>query len=81
MSKRYELPIRRAETVTAVSRSSRSCVDGTGCTLHFLGYGDWTGPASATLIGVGMTWRSPENFTPPRPVVEFEDRRATGSYF
>ena len=21
--------------------------------LHLLGYGDWTGPASATLIGVG----------------------------
>ncbi|MFK0258583.1 ArsO family NAD(P)H-dependent flavin-containing monooxygenase [Streptomyces sp. NPDC090445] len=25
--------------------------------LHFLGYGDWTGPASATLIGVGRTAR------------------------
>ncbi|MGW5051454.1 hypothetical protein [Actinokineospora sp. NPDC004072] len=23
--------------------------------LHLLGYGDWTGPASATLIGVGPT--------------------------
>ena len=23
--------------------------------LHLLGYGDWTGPASATLIGVGRT--------------------------
>lgn len=26
--------------------------------LHLLGYGDWTGPASATLIGVGPTARS-----------------------
>ena len=23
--------------------------------LHLLGYGDWTGPGSATLIGVGRT--------------------------
>ena len=23
--------------------------------LHLLGYGDWTGPASATLIGAGRT--------------------------
>ena len=27
-------------------------------TLVFLGYGDWTGPASATLIGVGRTARA-----------------------
>lgn len=26
--------------------------------LHLLGYGDWTGPASATLIGVGRTARA-----------------------
>ncbi|MEV7184511.1 FAD-dependent oxidoreductase [Kitasatospora sp. NPDC093102] len=25
--------------------------------VHLLGYGDWTGPASATLIGVGRTAR------------------------
>jgi hypothetical protein len=25
--------------------------------LHLLGYGDWTGPASATLVGVGCTAR------------------------
>ncbi|GAA2892848.1 hypothetical protein GCM10010524_26600 [Streptomyces mexicanus] len=25
--------------------------------LHLLGHGDWTGPASATLIGVGRTAR------------------------
>lgn len=25
--------------------------------LHLLGYGDWTGPASATLVGVGRTAR------------------------
>lgn len=33
--------------------------DGTTCVdeprLHLVGYGDWTGPASATLIGVGTT--------------------------
>jgi putative flavoprotein involved in K+ transport len=23
--------------------------------LHFLGYGDWTGPLSATLCGVGRS--------------------------
>jgi putative flavoprotein involved in K+ transport len=26
--------------------------------LHLVGYGDWTGPASATLIGVGQTVRA-----------------------
>ncbi|MDH6134833.1 hypothetical protein P3T37_004242 [Kitasatospora sp. MAA4] len=26
--------------------------------VHLLGYGDWTGPASATLIGVGRTART-----------------------
>ncbi|WP_329052901.1 FAD-dependent pyridine nucleotide-disulfide oxidoreductase [Amycolatopsis sp. NBC_01488] len=26
--------------------------------LHRLGYGDWTGPASATHIGIGMTARA-----------------------
>ncbi len=26
--------------------------------LHLLGYGDWTGPASATLIGVGRPARN-----------------------
>jgi len=26
--------------------------------IHLLGYGDWTGPASATLIGVGRTARA-----------------------
>ncbi|MFJ9948365.1 ArsO family NAD(P)H-dependent flavin-containing monooxygenase [Kitasatospora sp. NPDC091207] len=35
--------------------------DGTRSTqdprIHLLGYGDWTGPASATLIGVGRTAR------------------------
>ncbi len=34
-------------------------LDGTASTripgLHFVGYGDWTGPGSATLIGVGST--------------------------
>ncbi|MEP6560828.1 MAG: ArsO family NAD(P)H-dependent flavin-containing monooxygenase [Nakamurella sp.] len=29
--------------------------------LHLLGYGDWTGPASATLIGVGRTARAAVN--------------------
>ncbi|MGB2947845.1 MAG: pyridine nucleotide-disulfide oxidoreductase, partial [Rhodococcus sp. (in: high G+C Gram-positive bacteria)] len=27
-------------------------------TLQFLGYGDWTGPGSATIIGVGRTARA-----------------------
>ncbi|PZG42759.1 pyridine nucleotide-disulfide oxidoreductase [Spongiactinospora gelatinilytica] len=39
----------------------RIAVDGTRASgeprLHLLGYGDWTGPASATLIGVGRTAR------------------------
>ncbi len=26
--------------------------------VHLVGYGDWTGPASATLIGVGRTARA-----------------------
>jgi putative flavoprotein involved in K+ transport len=30
-------------------------VDAAG--IHLLGYGDWTGPASATIIGVGRTAR------------------------
>lgn len=33
---------------------TRSLQDGR---IHLLGYGDWTGPASATLIGVGRTTR------------------------
>ncbi|GAA3625975.1 hypothetical protein GCM10022267_10290 [Lentzea roselyniae] len=37
----------------------RVAVDGTSAVeeprLHLLGYGSWTGPASATLIGVGPT--------------------------
>jgi putative flavoprotein involved in K+ transport len=37
----------------------RVAVDGTTAAeeprLHLLGYGGWTGPASATLIGVGPT--------------------------
>ncbi|CAN3978205.1 ArsO family NAD(P)H-dependent flavin-containing monooxygenase [Kitasatospora purpeofusca] len=37
-------------------------VDGTRAVedgrIHLLGYGDWTGPASATLIGVGRTART-----------------------
>ncbi|MGY0459285.1 ArsO family NAD(P)H-dependent flavin-containing monooxygenase [Kitasatospora sp. cg17-2] len=39
----------------------RIATDGTRATtdprVHLLGYGDWTGPASATLIGVGRTAR------------------------
>ncbi|WP_405009822.1 ArsO family NAD(P)H-dependent flavin-containing monooxygenase [Kitasatospora sp. NBC_01539] len=34
---------------------TRSLQDGR---IHLLGYGDWTGPASATLIGVGRTART-----------------------
>ncbi|MGW2395645.1 ArsO family NAD(P)H-dependent flavin-containing monooxygenase [Kitasatospora sp. NPDC001664] len=40
----------------------RITTDGTRSTedprIHLLGYGDWTGPASATLIGVGRTART-----------------------
>lgn len=43
-------------------RDGRIPTDGTRARdeprLHLLGYGDWTGPASATLIGVGRTARS-----------------------
>lgn len=41
--------------VTAADVSTRS-VDHDG--LYLIGYGDWTGPASATLIGVGATARA-----------------------
>ncbi|MFW6599748.1 ArsO family NAD(P)H-dependent flavin-containing monooxygenase [Propionibacteriaceae bacterium Y2011] len=39
---------------TASVEGTRSTVDPR---FHFVGYGDWTGPASATLIGVGQTLR------------------------
>ncbi|MDF4251222.1 ArsO family NAD(P)H-dependent flavin-containing monooxygenase [Streptomyces sp. WMMB303] len=43
------------------SPRGRIATDGTRATdeprLHLLGYGDWTGPASATLIGVGRPAR------------------------
>ncbi|NYV78230.1 hypothetical protein HW445_28460, partial [Streptomyces sp. UH6] len=32
--------------------------------LHLLGYGDWTGPASATLIGVGRPARDAARQSP-----------------
>lgn len=35
--------------------------------LHLLGYGDWTGPASATLIGVGRTARAAIHDLGPGP--------------
>ncbi|POX56471.1 pyridine nucleotide-disulfide oxidoreductase [Streptomyces sp. Ru71] len=42
-------------------RRGHIAVDGTRAVdeprLHLLGYGDWTGPASATLIGVGRSAR------------------------
>lgn len=38
-----------------VTHSGTEAVDAPG--IHLLGYGDWTGPASATLIGVGRTAR------------------------
>lgn len=42
-------------------RRGRIATDGTRAVaeprLHLIGYGDWTGPASATLIGVGRTAR------------------------
>jgi putative flavoprotein involved in K+ transport len=43
-------------------RTGRIAVHGTRADgdprVHLLGYGDWTGPASATLIGVGRTARA-----------------------
>ncbi|MDV6260210.1 ArsO family NAD(P)H-dependent flavin-containing monooxygenase [Rhodococcoides yunnanense] len=39
-------------------------------TLMFLGYGDWTGPASATLIGVGRTARAAVNILARRGKVD-----------
>lgn len=42
---------RRGHIATAGTRSSEEP------RLHLLGYGDWTGPASATLIGVGRPAR------------------------
>ncbi|HYO38971.1 MAG TPA: ArsO family NAD(P)H-dependent flavin-containing monooxygenase [Nocardioidaceae bacterium] len=41
--------------------------------VHLLGYGDWTGPASATLIGVGRTARDAVSHL-LRPVHERADR-------
>ncbi|WP_425443258.1 hypothetical protein [Streptosporangium canum] len=45
----------------AATRPRRRDRDGTRALaeprLHLLGYGDWTGPASATLIGAGRTAR------------------------
>ncbi|MBK0372939.1 NAD(P)/FAD-dependent oxidoreductase [Streptomyces sp. RB110-1] len=44
-------------------RAENGCIPTTGTQaisdprVHLLGYGDWTGPASATLVGVGRTAR------------------------
>lgn len=57
---------RIAVELDAVCGEGRCCrtaiaTDGTRAVgeprLHLLGYGDWTGPASATLIGVGCSAR------------------------
>lgn len=45
------LRLRNAEG-TVDTRGTRSVVEPR---LHLVGYGDWTGPASATLVGVGRT--------------------------
>lgn len=45
------LRVRNAEG-TVDTRGTRSLLEPR---LHLVGYGDWTGPASATLIGVGRT--------------------------
>jgi putative flavoprotein involved in K+ transport len=54
--------------LTHLSRLSLRSVDGhvdtdgtrsvTDPRVHLVGYGDWTGPASATVIGVGRTARA-----------------------
>lgn len=45
-----------------LSRAGHIAVSGTRAVaeprLHLIGYGDWTGPASATLVGVGRTARA-----------------------
>ncbi|MEU8673455.1 ArsO family NAD(P)H-dependent flavin-containing monooxygenase [Streptomyces sp. NPDC048560] len=44
----------RAEAGRIPTEGTRALADPR---IHLLGYGDWTGPASATLIGVGRTAR------------------------
>ncbi len=53
--------LRHLRTLALHDRRGRVALDGTRVTaeprLHLVGYGDWTGPASATLIGVGRSAR------------------------
>lgn len=46
--------LRDASGQVPTSGGTRSAIDGR---VHLVGYGDWTGPASATLLGVGRTAR------------------------
>ncbi|OZE91123.1 pyridine nucleotide-disulfide oxidoreductase [Rhodococcoides fascians] len=54
--------LRHLQPLHLHTEGSRIVLDGNHVrgepTLVFLGYGDWTGPASATLIGVGRTARA-----------------------
>lgn len=45
------LPVRGADGSIPTAGTASTTVDG----LYLVGYGDWTGPGSATLIGVGPT--------------------------
>jgi putative flavoprotein involved in K+ transport len=53
--------LRHLSTLALRREGGHVATDGTQAVgeprLHMLGYGDWTGPASATLIGVGRTAR------------------------
>ncbi|GED00336.1 monooxygenase [Kocuria varians] len=46
-----QLPIRTADGLIPTAGTASTTVPG----LYLVGYGDWTGPGSATLIGVGPT--------------------------
>jgi len=48
----------REQSAALIRSYESSFIPGVCCRrLHLIGYGDWTGPASATLIGAGRTAR------------------------
>ena len=57
--------LRHLRSLHLATRDGRPAVEGPSGTravseprLHLVGYGDWTGPASATLLGVGRSARA-----------------------
>ena len=57
--------LRHLRALHLATERGRPAVDGPSGTravaeprLHLVGYGDWTGPASATLLGVGRSARA-----------------------